>query len=72
MDITVPGGMGGKDAVTLLRKVDPSVKAIVSSGYSNDSILADFRSYGFSGVLVKPYQVQELGAALSAVLQRKD
>jgi DNA-binding NarL/FixJ family response regulator len=69
MDITVPGGMGGKDAVTLLRKIDPSVKAIVSSGYSNDSILADFRSYGFSGVLVKPYQVQELGAALSAVLQ---
>jgi signal transduction histidine kinase/CheY-like chemotaxis protein len=69
MDITVPGGMGGKDAVTLLRKIDPSVKAIVSSGYSNDSILADFRAYGFSGVLVKPYQVQELGAALSAVLQ---
>lgn len=71
MDITVPGGMGGKDTVTLLRKIDPSVKAIVSSGYSNDSILADFRSYGFSGVLVKPYQAQELGAALSAVLQDK-
>jgi PAS domain S-box-containing protein len=72
MDITVPGGMGGKDAVTLLRKIDPSIKAIVSSGYSNDSILADFRSHGFSGMLVKPYQAQELGAALSAVLQGKD
>jgi len=72
LDITVPGGMGGKDAVALLRKIDPSVKAIVSSGYSNDSILAGFRSYGFSGVLVKPYQARELGTALNAVLQGRD
>jgi len=64
MDLTVPGGMGGKEAIRKLIEVDPEVRAIVSSGYSNDPIMSDFREYGFSGFIAKPYRVGELSAAL--------
>ncbi len=57
LDLTVPGGMGGKDAIKELLKIDPQVKAIVSSGYSEDPIMADFKKYGFSEVIAKPYRV---------------
>ena len=50
MDLTIPGGMGGKEAIEKLRSLDPEVKAIVSSGYSNDPIMADHEKYGFVGV----------------------
>ncbi len=60
MDLTIPGGMGGKETMTRLKKIDPRVKAIVSSGYSNDPIMADFRKYGFVDVLNKPYTVENL------------
>ncbi|HYQ47961.1 MAG TPA: PAS domain S-box protein [Thermodesulfovibrionales bacterium] len=66
MDLTVPGGMGGKEAVLKLREIDPDVRAIVSSGYSQDPILADFRKYGFSEVLKKPFS----GSLLSKVLHK--
>jgi PAS domain S-box-containing protein len=69
MDLTVPGGMGGKDAVRELRAFDPHVKAIVSSGYSNDPVMADYRSYGFCGILKKPYQIAELSHALHRVIR---
>jgi CheY-like chemotaxis protein len=68
MDLTIPGGMGGKDAIKGLLKIDPEVKAIVSSGYSNDPIMSDFRQYGFSGVVVKPFKVQDLSRTLREVL----
>lgn len=68
MDLTVPGGMGGKEAIKLLREFDPQVKAIVSSGYSIDPVMADFRSYGFLGVLCKPYDMAELSRVLHDVL----
>jgi signal transduction histidine kinase len=68
MDLVVPGGMGGKEAISKLRALDPEVKAIVSSGYSNDPIMADFPHYGFCGVLPKPYQLSELSAVLQQVL----
>ena len=77
MDLTVPGGMGGYETVQRLLALDPQVRAIVSSGYSNDPILANFRSYGFAGVIAKPYQMAELGKVLedviapSGVLRRK-
>jgi len=68
MDITIPGGIGGKDAIVMLRKIDPSVRAIVSSGYANDPIMARFRDYGFEAALTKPYNIQEIGRLLSQIL----
>ncbi|MEQ8188939.1 MAG: PAS domain S-box protein [Candidatus Eremiobacterota bacterium] len=68
MDLTIPGGMGGKEAIEKLKKIDPEVKAIVSSGYSNDPIMADFKTYGFMGVVVKPYKISELSDILNKVL----
>jgi PAS domain S-box-containing protein len=69
MDLTIPGGMGGKEAIQKLLEIDPKVKAIVSSGYSTDPIMADFRKFGFLGVVSKPYEVGELSAALLEVLK---
>ena len=60
MDLTIPGGMGGKDAVKDIHKIDPEAKAIVSSGYSNDPVMTNFREYGFCGAMVKPFQILEL------------
>lgn len=60
MDLTIPGGMGGYEAAQRLRKIDPAARVVVSSGYSNDPIMADFRSYGFVGSIAKPYQLEEL------------
>jgi PAS domain S-box-containing protein len=69
MDLTIAGGMGGKEAIARLRAIDPEVKAIVSSGYANDPIMANFREYGFSGVVPKPYKLHELSAILSRILK---
>ncbi|MGE3277524.1 MAG: ATP-binding protein [Vicinamibacterales bacterium] len=69
MDLTIPGGMGGKDAVRRVREIDPSVRAIVSSGYADDPVMADFRAYGFDGVVAKPYTVKDLGRALDVLLE---
>ncbi len=60
MDLTIPGGMGGREAMEKLLKIDPAVKGIVSSGYSSDPIMADYRKYGFSGMIAKPYKVEDL------------
>jgi PAS domain S-box-containing protein len=60
LDLHVDGGMGGKDAIREILKMDPNVKAIVSSGYSNDPEMTDFEKYGFSGVVEKPYSIEEL------------
>ena len=64
MDLTVPGGMGGREAMEKLRAYDPEVKAIVSSGYSRDPVLANYRSHGFQGILPKPYGLAQLRRAL--------
>jgi two-component system cell cycle sensor histidine kinase/response regulator CckA len=68
MDLTISEGMGGNEAVKILREIDPGIKAIVSSGYSNDPIMADYKSFGFSGIIAKPYKVQELRNVLENVL----
>jgi len=68
MDITIPGGMGGKDAIDELIAIDPQVKGIVSSGYSYDPFMAEPEKYGFSGVVTKPYDLGQLGRTLHRVL----
>jgi len=68
MDLTIPGGLGGKEAIQRLLKIDPQARVVVSSGYSNDPIMADFDKYGFKGVVTKPYRMDELGRILHNVL----
>jgi len=68
LDLTIPGGMGGMAAIQHLLAQAPQVKAIVSSGYAGNSIMADFKSHGFRGVIAKPYRLEELGKVLHAVL----
>jgi DNA-binding NarL/FixJ family response regulator len=69
LDLTVPGGLGGKETFEQLRELDPEVKAIVSSGYSNDPILAKYEDYGFKGMVAKPFDFSELSRTLKAVIQ---
>jgi len=59
MDLTIPGGIGGKEVVKILAGIDPTVKAIVASGYSNDPVMANFKDYGFCGVILKPFNIDE-------------
>ena len=68
MDLTIPGGMGGKNNIKKMLETDPGVKAIVSSGYSNDPVMTDFKTYGFCGVITKPYKIEELQKALHRVI----
>ena len=67
MDLTIPGEMGGRDAIQGLLAMDPSARVIVSSGYSDDPIMANFRRYGFRGVVSKPYNIKELSQILDRV-----
>jgi CheY-like chemotaxis protein len=72
MDLTVPNGMGGREAIASLKEVDPDVKAIVSSGYSFDPVMANYRQYGFRGIIPKPYRLEDLGRVLDEVLGEVD
>jgi two-component system cell cycle sensor histidine kinase/response regulator CckA len=69
LDLTVRGGMGGKTAMAKLLEINPQVRAVVSSGYSTDPGITDFRQYGFKAAVVKPYTVAELSAALGRLLK---
>lgn len=71
MDLTIPGGMGGKETIAKLRGIDPSVKAVVSSGYASDPIMAEYEKYGFNGVVPKPYGLQELSSVIQKVLSER-
>ncbi len=68
MDLTIPGGMGGRETIEFFKDFDPQVKAIVSSGYANDPIVAEYEKYGFCGFLNKPYIVEDLLKLLKRVL----
>jgi CheY-like chemotaxis protein len=70
LDLTNPGGMGGKETIEKLLTIDPKVKALVSSGYSNDPIMSKFRDYGFSGVITKPYRLHEVSKIIHNVLMK--
>ena len=69
MDLTIPGGMGGREAIRELHGLDPDVRAIVSSGYSNDPIMAGYKEYGFRGVIIKPYSIDLFSKTLREVLE---
>ncbi|MEC9493120.1 response regulator [Flexistipes sp.] len=64
LDLTVPGGMGGVKTLAAMKKISSDFKAIVSSGYSNDPIMSDFKNYGFDGVLIKPFKLEVLQETL--------
>jgi len=71
MDLTIPGEMGGKEAIVKLKELDPNVKAIVSSGYSDDPVMSDYEHYGFDGCIVKPYKNKDLIEIVQNVMLRK-
>jgi signal transduction histidine kinase len=70
LDLTVPRGMGGRETIRKLLEIDPSVRAIVSSGYFSDPVMTDYDAYGFIGALPKPYSKKELEGVLRETLSR--
>jgi signal transduction histidine kinase/CheY-like chemotaxis protein len=68
LDLTVSGGMGGMEAARRLKELDPALKLIVSSGYADAPVMADFRNYGFDGVIPKPWSLPELSQVFRSVL----
>lgn len=71
LDLTIPGGMGGIETIKKLKEIDPEVKAIVSSGYSNNPAMANFSEHGFKGAINKPYRVAEMSEVLHKVVGKK-
>jgi PAS domain S-box-containing protein len=68
MDLTIPGGMGGKEAIRKLLEIDPQARAIVSSGYSHDDVMANYQDYGFQGVAAKPYLLNDLNKVIQNLI----
>jgi len=68
LDLTVRGGMGGKEAAEHILAIDPAAHLMVSSGYSEDSVMAEYRRHGFSAVLPKPYTAQQLCEAVQGMI----
>ena len=71
LDLTISGGLGGRETIARLHEFDPSVKAVVSSGYSTDPIVTNFRQYGFTGILTKPYTAKEMCEIIRKVMSEK-
>ena len=72
MDLTIPGGMGGRSTIPLLLSMDPQAKAVVSSGYSEDPVMANYEKFGFHGCIKKPYRVAELGKILLEIMKKSN
>lgn len=70
LDLTVPGKMGGGEAAVIIKRIDPEARLIVSSGYSDDDLMINYKNYGFVGVMVKPYTVKELQETLERVIKK--
>lgn len=71
LDLTVPGGLGGKEAAAEIKKINPAIRAIVSSGYANDPIMANYKAHGFDHYVAKPFKMNQLAVALRAVMEQK-
>ncbi len=72
LDLTVPGEMGGKEVIAKLREIDPHVRAVVSSGYSADPVMAEYQRYGFAAVIPKPYQLSTLSHVMDKVVRHRE
>ncbi len=68
LDLVIPVGKGGLEVIAILKKIDPEVKAIVSSGYADDQAMIDFADYGFMGACAKPYHFKEMKALLDRLI----
>ena len=68
LDLTVPGGMGGRETIQKMLEADPGVKAIVSSGYADNAVMSEYTRYGFQGVMSKPYDIKKMSTILHQVL----
>lgn len=71
LDLTIPGGMGGKETIKKLCEIDPEIRAIAFSGYSTDPVMAHPKEYGFSAVMVKPYLVEDMSAVLHKLIGKR-
>ena len=71
LDLSVPDGMGGKEAFEKIREVDPSVKVVMSSGYTSDPMMTDYAKFGLDGILAKPYRITDIKALLEKLIQKK-
>jgi len=72
LDLMIPGGMGGRETIVQLREIDPDVRAIVSSGYSDEPVMAAYKDYGFLGILPKPYRIQRLLFEVTQVISHPE
>ena len=68
LDLTIRGGMGGRETIEQLLVIDPGARAIVSSGYSADEVLSEYHKYGFKAFLSKPYKIKELRDTLNMLM----
>jgi len=67
LDLTIPGGMGGAETLRHLREINPDIRAVVSSGYSNDPVMSNYQEYGFCNVIAKPYRSGDLSRVMREV-----
>lgn len=72
LDLSVPNGMGGKEAFEKLHALDPLAKIVISSGFTNDPLLTDYASFGLAGVLVKPYRIPDIKGLLEKMIPKKE
>lgn len=72
MDLTVPGGLEGKDTIKHLLNINPEIKVLVASGYSNDPVLVEFSNYGFKGRILKLFSYKQLKEEISKIIQYKN
>jgi CheY-like chemotaxis protein len=70
LDLSIPHGLGGKETIDLLRNFDPAIKAVISSGFTDDPVVKDFSHYGFSERLTKPYNIHEMKNLLEKVIKK--
>lgn len=70
LDLTIPGGTGGDEAILKLLEIDPNVKGILSSGYADNNVMNDFREFGFKGVISKPFNFDELASVIANTVHR--